>query len=74
MLLQTVAGANNYSPANAAAYNNGFRNPVFSFLGLGRLPILYSHGGLGALRKEPGPSAHARRDLAEPYRFRLQRE
>jgi hypothetical protein len=52
VLLMTLAPEFGFDPTQTAAYNNGFRNPVFSFLTAERLFILYGNGGLGAVRAE----------------------
>ncbi|HEY6943974.1 MAG TPA: hypothetical protein VI431_02455 [Candidatus Acidoferrum sp.] len=52
VLLRTLAPEFGFDPTQTAAYNNGFRNPVFSFLTAERLFILYGNGGLDAVRAE----------------------
>lgn len=52
VLLRTLAPEFGFDPNQTAAYNNGFRNPVFCFLTAERLFILYGNGGLNAVRTE----------------------
>lgn len=52
VLLATLAQEFGFDPSQTAAYNNGFRNPVFSFLTAERLFILYGNGGLDAVRAQ----------------------
>lgn len=52
VLLMTLAPEFGFDPSQTASYNNGFRNPVFTFLTAERLFILYGNGGLGAVRAE----------------------
>ena len=52
VVLITLAPEFGFDPTQTAAYNNGFRNPVFSFLTAERLFILYGNGGLDAVRSE----------------------
>jgi hypothetical protein len=52
VVLAALAPEFGFDPTQIAAYNNGFRNPVFSFLTAERLFILYGNGGLNAVRAE----------------------
>jgi hypothetical protein len=52
VILITLAPEFGFDPTQTAAYNNGFRNPVFAFLTAERLFILYGNGGLDAVRAE----------------------
>jgi hypothetical protein len=52
VLLQTLAAEFGFDPGQTAAYNNGFRNPVFSFLTAERLWIIYGNSGLDGVRAE----------------------
>ncbi len=52
ILLAKLAPEFGYNSADAANYNNKYRNPVLSFFSAERLLILYSNGGLSAVRGE----------------------
>lgn len=52
VLLQQLAPEYAYNPADVARYNTRFRNPVLSYLSAERLYIVFSNGGLKALRGE----------------------
>jgi hypothetical protein len=52
VILQTVAPEFGFDANQVAAYNNGFRNPVFSFLTAERLLIIYGNSGLDGVRAE----------------------
>jgi len=52
VILQTLAPEFGFDPSQIAAYNNGFRNPVFSFLTAERLWIIYGNSGLEGVRGE----------------------
>jgi hypothetical protein len=52
VLLITLAPEFGFDANQTAAYNDGFRNPVFTFLTAERLFILYGTGGLNAVRAE----------------------
>jgi hypothetical protein len=52
VLLQQLAPAFGFNAANAATYNNKFRNPVLSFSSAERLLIIYSEKGLDGIRKQ----------------------
>jgi hypothetical protein len=52
VLLQQLAPAFGFNPADAATYNNKFRNPVLSFSSAERLLIIYSEKGLDGARKQ----------------------
>ena len=54
VILATLAPEFGFDPSQTRASNNGFRNPVFSFLTAERLFILYGNGGLDAVRAEIG--------------------
>lgn len=51
-ILKTLAPEFGFDPSQIAAYNNGFRNPVFSFLTAERLFIIYGNSGLDGVRAE----------------------
>ncbi len=51
VLLQTLAPRYGYAPADTAAYNTRYRNPALAFLSGERMLILYSNGGLTAVRE-----------------------
>jgi hypothetical protein len=52
VILRTLAPEFGFDANQAAAYNNGFRNPVFSFLTAERLLIIYGNSGLDGVRVE----------------------
>jgi hypothetical protein len=52
VILKTLAPEFGFDPSQTAAYNNGFRNAVFSFLSAERLFIIYGNSGLDAVRAE----------------------
>jgi len=52
VILRTVAPEFGFDANQVAAYNNGFRNPVFSFLTAERLLIIYGNSGLDGVRAE----------------------
>jgi hypothetical protein len=52
VLLRTLAPQFGYDPNDVATFNNKFRSVVYSFLSPERLSILYSNGGLSAVRRE----------------------
>ena len=51
VLLQALASRYGYDPASTAVYNTGYRNPALAFLSGERLLILYTNGGLTAVRE-----------------------
>jgi len=51
-ILQTLAPGYGYDPADAATYNNKFRNPALSFLTGEHILMLYSSKGLDGVRAE----------------------
>ena len=51
-ILQTLAPLYGYDPSNVAVYNNGFRNPVLSFLTAERILMIYSEQGLAGVQTE----------------------
>ena len=51
-LLAQLAPQYGYDPTNVATFNNKFRNVVLAFLSPERLSILYSNGGLTAVKRE----------------------
>ncbi len=51
-ILQTLAPRYGYDPSNTSVYNNGFRNPVLSFITGEHLLILYSDQGLAGVQSE----------------------
>ncbi len=52
VILRTLAPEFGFDPNQVAAYNNGFRNPVLSFLTAERLLIIYGNSGLDGVRAE----------------------
>ena len=52
VILRTLAPEFGFDPNQVAAYNNGFRNPVLSFLTAERLLIVYGNSGLDGVRVE----------------------
>lgn len=52
LLLARLASSFGYDPADAARYNNKYRNPALSHLSAERLYILYTSGGLDAVRAQ----------------------
>ncbi len=52
VILKTLAPEFGFDPSQIGAYNNGFRNPVFSFLTAERLFIIYGNSGLDGVRVE----------------------
>lgn len=52
ILLATLAPEFGFNPADTANYNNKYRNVVLTFSSAERLLILYSGGGLDAVRAE----------------------
>ncbi len=52
VLLAQLAPQYGYDPANVATFNNKFRNVVLAFLSPERLSVLYSNGGLAAVKQE----------------------
>jgi hypothetical protein len=52
VLLAKLAPQYGYDPTNVAVFNNKFRNVVLAFLSPERLSILYSNGGLAAVKRE----------------------
>lgn len=52
IILQTLAPRYGYDPANVSVYNNGYRNPVLSFLTGERILMLYSEQGLAGVQAE----------------------
>src|SRR6266851_782370 len=52
VILRTLAPEFGFDPNQVAAYNNGFRNPVFSFLTAERILIIYGNSGLNGVRAE----------------------
>lgn len=52
VVLAMLAPEYGFDPSLMAAYNNGFRNPVFSFLTAERLFIIYGNSGLNGVRTE----------------------
>jgi hypothetical protein len=52
IILQTLAPRYGYDPSNASVYNNGYRNPVLSFLTGERILMLYSEQGLAGVQAE----------------------
>lgn len=52
LVLANLAPAFGYDPADAARYNTHYRNPALSHLSAERIYILYTAGGLNAVRTE----------------------
>ena len=52
LVLANLAPAFGYDPGDAARYNTHYRNPVLSHLSAERIYILYTTGGLNAVRGE----------------------
>jgi hypothetical protein len=52
ILLATLAPTFGFNPSDTARYNNGYRNPALSHLSAERLYILYTSGGLDAVRAQ----------------------
>ena len=52
ILLSTLAPEFGYDPSDTARYNLQYRNPALSHLGAERLYILYTSGGVAAVRAE----------------------
>jgi hypothetical protein len=52
VILRTLAPEFGFDANQVAAYNNGFRNPVFSFLTAERLLIIYGNSGLEGVRAD----------------------
>jgi len=51
-ILQTLAPRYGYDPSNVSVYNNGYRNPVLSFLTGERILMIYSEQGLAGVQTE----------------------
>jgi hypothetical protein len=52
VLLAQLAPAYGYDASNVTVFNNKFRNVVFAYLSPERLEILYTNGGLQAVKRE----------------------
>jgi len=52
VLLAQLAPAYGYDASNVSVFNNEFRNVIFAYLSPERLEILYTHGGLQAVKRE----------------------
>src|SRR5450631_162347 len=52
ILLATLATAFGFDPSDTARYNKSYRNPALSHLSAERLYILYTSGGLAAVRAQ----------------------
>lgn len=52
VILKTIAPEFGYNPADTSRYNNGFRNPVLTYLSAERLLIVYGNKGLDGVREE----------------------
>ena len=52
ILLATLAPELGFDPTDPARYNNGYRNPVLSHLSAERIYMLYTSGGLDAIRAQ----------------------
>ena len=53
-ILRPVASRFGYGNVDVATYNNGFRNPVLSFISAERLVLIYDDGGEEAVAREVG--------------------
>jgi hypothetical protein len=51
-ILKTLAPKFGYDPADTSRYNNGFRNPVLTYLSAERLLIIYGNRGLNGVEAE----------------------
>lgn len=51
VLLENLAARYGYDPASTATYNTRYRNPALAFLSGERITILYTNGGLSAVRE-----------------------
>jgi hypothetical protein len=60
VLLAQLAPAYGYEASNVTVYNNKFRNVVFAYLSPERLEILYTNGGLQAVKREIDKLQHLR--------------
>ena len=60
VLLAQLAPAYGYDASNVAVFNNQFRNVVFAYLSPERLEILYTNGGLRAVKREIDKLQHQR--------------
>jgi hypothetical protein len=52
VVLKTLAPEYGFDPSQTAAYNNGFRNPIFTFLTAERLFMIYGNSGLDGVRAQ----------------------
>jgi len=52
VVLKTLAPEYGFDPSQTATYNNGFRNPIFTFLTAERLFIIYGNSGLDGVRAQ----------------------
>jgi hypothetical protein len=52
VILQSLASNYGYDPSNVAEYNTKYRNPALTFLSGERILILYTNGGLSAVKAE----------------------
>jgi hypothetical protein len=52
VLLQSLAATYGYDPTNVAEYNTKYRNPALSFLSGERILILYTNGGVAAVKAQ----------------------
>ena len=52
VILKTLAPVFGYDPADTSRYNNGFRNPVLTYLSAERLLIIYGNKGLNGVNEE----------------------
>ena len=52
LLIAKLAPGYGFDPANVAAYNTQFRNPVFANISEERILVLYGNGGLAAVQAE----------------------
>jgi hypothetical protein len=52
LFLKTLASSFGYDPSDAATYNNRYRNPALSYLTAERILVLYTQGGIAAIRRE----------------------
>jgi hypothetical protein len=60
VLLAQLAPAYGYDATNVTVFNNRFRNVVLAYLSPERLEILYTNGGLQAVKREIDKLQHLR--------------
>ena len=52
VILKAIAPEFGYDPADVSRYNNGFRNPVLTYLSAERLLMLYGNKGLSGVKAD----------------------